>query len=141
MIPTEAYTELFQNILSNPDTSYIPAKDVENSKLSSIYDIISSLKFFGTAKLEKRIKDELSWEEESTKRAQEVILSLYNKHKQSTEYQEYQIDLLERAAAYGLSYDVNDIDYIDLDQTISELEQKERGTRDSLYRDYLDSRL
>lgn len=131
----------FQNTISSPHAFGSLTKTVEKSSISSIYDTISSLKFFGTSKLEKEIKDELSWEEESIKRAQQVILSLYNRYKQSDKYRDWQHEIITKADAYGISYDANDIDYAYLDDTILEKEENERTWKNSLYRDYLDSRL
>ncbi len=111
------------------------------------------------------------FEEESVRRAQEVILRLHKRVQEQTELSEWQVEVLDKSAQYGIKYNPNNPDYfklsdhieeledlllqaehygiwdwdandlIDLKQKIEASEHKYCEERDSLYREYLSTRL
>jgi hypothetical protein len=111
------------------------------------------------------------FEEESVRRAQEVISRLSKRVQEQTELSEWQVEVLDNAARYGIKYNLNNPDWfklsdhieelelllpqaehygiwdwdandlIDLKQKIEASEHKWCQERDSQYRDYLVSRI
>jgi len=126
---------------------------------------------------QKELTDRISkiqavkFEEESVKRAQEVILRLHQRVQEQTELSDWQVEVLDKAARYGIKYNLNNPDWfklsddieelemllpiaehhgihdwdandiIDLRQKIENAEHKWCAERDSQYRDYLFSRI
>jgi hypothetical protein len=160
--------KIYDNLLIKAAQYGIPLTSKEKNNVFALHDTINN---------HEREQNELSkrttaeFEQESVRRAQEVISRLSKRVQEQTELSDWQVEVLDKASRYDLKYNLNNPDWfklsdhveeledllvqaehygiwdwdandlIDLKQKIENAEHKYCKERDSQYRDYLASRI